>query len=288
MQELNDDTLLRKYLECDSEEAFAALVTRHINKVYSVAMRHTGNVHQAEEITQAVFVTLARKARTLGKKVVLSGWLYQTSRLMAVTFLRSEIRRAGREQEAQMQTVSNQTESDAWTQIVPLLDTAIAALSETDRCAIILRFFDGRSMSEVGAALGSSEAAAKKRVSRAVEKLQVFFRRRGVVLPVMVLMGAISSSCVQAAPPLLAKSITAVAISGGVAAGGSTSILVKGALKIMAWTKVKTALVSVVVCAGVITTITQHRAQQKLRAQNELLQGENAQLRSEPASLSQR
>src|SRR5262249_42760275 len=159
------------------------------------------------------------------------------ARLMAVTFLRSEIRRADREQEAQMQTVLDQTESDAWTQIGPLLDAAIAALNETDRSAIILRFFDGRSMSEVRATLVARVAAAQKRVSRAVEKLQEFFRKRDIVLPVMVLMGTISANCVQAAPPLLAKSITALAMAKGIAASGATSILVKGGLKIMAWTK---------------------------------------------------
>jgi RNA polymerase sigma factor (sigma-70 family) len=288
MQELDDAILLRQYVECDSEEAFAALVTRHINKVYSVAMRHTRSAHQAEEITQAVFVMLARKASKLGKKVVLSGWLYQTARLMSVTFLRSEIRRASREQEAQMQTVLDQSEADAWTQIAPLLDTAIATLNETDRCAIVLRFFDGRSMSEVGAALGATEATAKKRVSRAPEKLRGFFRKRGVVLPVTVVMGAISANCVEAAPPLLAESITAVVLTKGVAASGSTAILVKGAIRIMAWTKAKTALVSVVVCAGLVTTVTQHRAQEKLRAENEVLQSEIAQLRSERASIAQR
>src|SRR5437016_5135768 len=100
MQELDDVALLREYVECDSEEAFAALVTRHINKVYSVALRHTRNPHQAEEITQAVFVILAVKARHLRKGVILSGWFYQTARLSAMSFLRSEIRRTGREQEA--------------------------------------------------------------------------------------------------------------------------------------------------------------------------------------------
>jgi RNA polymerase sigma factor (sigma-70 family) len=97
MQELDDIALLREYLEHASEEAFATLVTRHVNKVYSVALRHTRNPHQAEEITQAVFVLLAKKARHLGKGVVLSGWLYQTARLTAVTFIRSEIRRARRD-----------------------------------------------------------------------------------------------------------------------------------------------------------------------------------------------
>src|ERR1017187_1537798 len=119
MQELDDTALLREYVEHDSEEAFALLVTRHVNKVYSVALRHTSNPHQAEEITQAVFVILARKSRHLGKRVVLSGWLYHTARLTALTFIRSAIRRARREQEAHMQSVLNESESDLWTQIAP-------------------------------------------------------------------------------------------------------------------------------------------------------------------------
>src|SRR5258706_1329455 len=102
MQELDDIALLREYVERDSEEAFAALVTRHINKVYSVALRHTRNPHQAEEITQAVFVILAVKTQHLRIAVILSGWFYQTVRLSAMTFLRSEIRCTPREQEARM------------------------------------------------------------------------------------------------------------------------------------------------------------------------------------------
>ena len=125
MQELDDNALLRKYVEDDSEDAFAALVTRHVNKVYSVALRLTRNPHQAEEITQAVFVILAQKSPKLSQKVILSGWLYQTARLTALTFVRGEIRRARREQEAHMQT--NEPESDLWLQIAPLLDTAMAA-----------------------------------------------------------------------------------------------------------------------------------------------------------------
>ena len=111
MQELDDIALLRQYTEQNSEEAFAALVTRHVNKVYSVALRHTRNPHQAEEITQAVFALLAKKSRHFGKGVVLSGWLYQSARLTAVTFIRSEIRRARREQEAHMQTALNENDS---------------------------------------------------------------------------------------------------------------------------------------------------------------------------------
>src|SRR5580693_2011546 len=213
MRELDDMALLREYVAQDSGAAFAELVTRHVNKVYSVALRHTRNPHSAEEITQAVFVILAKKSRHLGKRVILSGWLYQTARLTAVTHIRSEIRRARREQEAHMRTVLNKGESDAWTQIAPLLDAAMAGLNETDRHAVVLRFFDGKSMREVGAALGANEEAAKKRVGRAVEKLRRFFTKRGIILPAAALTAAISAHSVQAAPLALAKTTTAVAMA---------------------------------------------------------------------------
>src|SRR5271170_2453344 len=135
MQELDDISLLREYVERESGDAFAALVARHVNKVYSVALRHTRNPHQAEEITQAVFVILARKAAQLCRHTSLAGWLYQTARLTAVTFIRTEIRREKREQETLMQTSLDENESDFWPQIAPLLDDAMAGLSETDRHA---------------------------------------------------------------------------------------------------------------------------------------------------------
>ena len=179
MLELDDSDLLKEYVDHGSEEAFAALVARHVNKVYSIALRHTRNAHQAEEITQAVFVLLARKSRQLGKRVILSGWLCRTAQLSAVTFVRSEIRRTRREQEAHMQNLLNESEAEVWPQIAPLLDAAMAGLSEADYDAVALRFFDGKSMKEIGAALGASEDAVKMRVNRAVEiVLDTFSRYR--------------------------------------------------------------------------------------------------------------
>src|ERR1700722_14598304 len=174
MQEADDKALLREFVERGSEEAFATLIARHINKVYSVALRHTGNTHQAEEITQAVFVILAKKAANLGKCVILEGWLYQTARLTALTSIRGEIRRSRREQEAHMQHIVNENESEVWTQIAPLLDSAIASLNEPDRHAVVLRFIYGKSMKEVGTALGASEGAASVRLHRALDKLRHF------------------------------------------------------------------------------------------------------------------
>jgi uncharacterized protein (TIGR03435 family) len=258
MQELDDIGLLREYVERDSEEAFATLIERHINKVHSVALRHTGNPHQAEEITQAVFVILARKARQLSRGVILYSWLYKTARLTSAAFIRGEIRRTRREQEACMQNVNETSEPEVWPQIAPLLDSALAALNETDRRALILRFFYDKSMREIGADLGANEDAIKKRVNRALEKLQHYFLERGVHSTTAMLAGTVSACSVQAAPTALAKSVTDVALAKGATASISTLTLIKGALKIMAWTKMKTAVVSgvVVLLAAGTTTVT--------------------------------
>jgi RNA polymerase sigma factor (sigma-70 family) len=250
MQDPDDIALLREYVTRQSEDAFAALVSRHINKVYSVALRHTRNPHAAEEITQAVFVILARKARHLSPRVILSGWLYQTARLTALTFIRGQVRRARREQEAHVQTLLNEPGPDVWPQIAPLLDAAMTGLSERDRHAVVLRYFDGKSMKEVGTALNASEDAAKMRVNRAVDKLRRFFNRRGLVLSAGVLTAAISANSVQAAPVTIAKTATTIALAKGTA-GASTLTLVKGALKLMFWSKAKTAAI-----AGAVVLLT--------------------------------
>jgi RNA polymerase sigma factor (sigma-70 family) len=248
MQELDDNALLREYAERGSGPAFAALVERHINKVYSVALRRTGNAHQAEEITQAVFVLLAQKSRRLGSRVVLSGWLYQTAQWKALTFLRGEVRRVHREQEAYMQTALNNPDSETWRQIAPVLEDAMAALNETDRHAIVLRFFDGKSMREVGMALGANEGATKMRVGRALEKLQKFFFRRGIKSTTATLAGAISNYSVQPAPAALAKTITAAALAKGAVAGVSTLTLTKTALVALTM-KTKITIISIILAA---------------------------------------
>jgi len=252
---MDDNALLRQYAESNSEEAFATLVTRHIDLVYSVALRHVGNPHNAVEITQAVFIILAKKAAQLRGVKALSSWLFQVTRLTANNFVRSESRRHRREQEAHMQSILNEPEPEVWPKIAPLLDTAVADLREKDRQAVVLRFYEGRNLREVGLVLGASEDAAEKRVSRALEKLRKFFTKRGVTLSSVAIAGVISAVSVQAAPVGLAKSVTVVAITKGSIATASTLTLIKGALKIMAWTKMKTvAVVGVVVILAAGTT----------------------------------
>src|SRR5690242_13447928 len=121
----DEHELLAQYVRTGSEAPFAALVQRYVNLVHSAAMRFTRNPHHAEEITQAVFLILARKAGKLSRKTVLSGWLYQTTRLTAANFMKGEIRRRHREQEAYMQSTLNEPPAAAWEQIAPLLDEAM-------------------------------------------------------------------------------------------------------------------------------------------------------------------
>ena len=241
-----DMALLREYARRNSEEAFAALVSRHVNLVYSVALRQARDPHLAGEITQAVFVILARKADSLGDRTVLSGWLCRTARYVAANALTIQRRRQRREQEAFMQTILNEPENEVWPQIAPLLDAALAGLGEKDHNAIVLRFFENKNLKQVGAALGASEDAAKKRVSRALEKLRKYFFKHGVTSTTATLAETISAHSLQTAPALLAKTATAAALAKGAAAGGSILILVKGALKLMAWTKAKTTSLIVV------------------------------------------
>ncbi|HMD53463.1 MAG TPA: DUF6263 family protein, partial [Phycisphaerae bacterium] len=194
--------------------------------------------------TQVVFIILARKAESLGSKIILSGWLCRTARYASANALTIQRRRQQREQEAYMQSILNQPEPDAWIQIAPLLGGAMEQLGQKDHDAVVLRFFEGKSFQEIGTAFGASENAAKKRVAYALEKLRKYFSKRGIILPVAAITAAISANSVQAAPAVLAKTATAVAIAKGATAAGSTLTLIKGALKVMAWSKAKMAIVT--------------------------------------------
>jgi RNA polymerase sigma factor (sigma-70 family) len=166
--DMNDAQLLREFVEGESERAFRQLVDQHLPLVIGTARRATGNDALAEEIAQAVFILLAQKASRLSSKTILSGWLYRTTRFVAARSLQSEARRRRREQEAAIMQTDTETDP-AWTSLVPHLDDALGRLSEPDRTALLLRFFEEQSNREIGVAMGVSEDAAKKRVARALE-----------------------------------------------------------------------------------------------------------------------
>jgi RNA polymerase sigma factor (sigma-70 family) len=239
---MNDDDmdLVRDYAARQSESAFATLVSRHASLVYSAALRQTRDTQLAQEVAQAVFIILARKAGSLHADTVLSGWLYLTACHVSASALKRERRRQHREQEAYMQ--SNLNEADAnWDQLSPLLDEAMLRLGATDRDALVLRYFQNKTLPEVGAALGLEERAAQKRVMRAVEKLRKIFIKHGVTLTATVIAGAVSANSVQAAPAGLAVATTTAAAKGATISATLTT-LVKGTMKTMTWMKIKFAV----------------------------------------------
>jgi RNA polymerase sigma factor (sigma-70 family) len=252
MPDANDMDLVQDFARRDSEAALAELVRRHINLVYSVALRCTGRPEDAQDVTQAVFIILAKKAAGLRERTVLTCWLYETTRFTAGRLLRTQSRRAAREQEAYMQSILNESgRDDAWRQLSPHLEEAMSRLSAGDRTLLALRFYENKTGAEAASLLGIREEAAHKRTGRAVEKLRMFFSKRGIALSAVAIAGAVSANSVQVVPMGLAATIAVTAAKGS-AVTASTLTLVKGALKVMAWTKAKTAIV---VAAGVLLTV---------------------------------
>jgi RNA polymerase sigma factor (sigma-70 family) len=293
MNSLTDQQLLHDYAGCRSEAAFAELVRRHVDLVYSAALRMVRDAHLAEDVTQSAFVALARNAGQLTDRPVLSGWLHRTAQNLAANTVRSEVRRRAREQEAATMNEFLAAEPDAlWEHIAPYLDTALGELSEADRDAVLLRYFERKSAREMAETLGTSEDAAQKRVSRAVERLREFFSKRGVTVGASGLVVVISANAVQAAPVGLAATISAAAAIVGTAVQTSTAI---AATKAIAMTTIQktliTATLAVVAGAGIYEARQASRLHdqvQALQQQQDPLVEQIAQLKSDNGSLSNR
>ncbi len=212
----DDQELIRDYAADGSQAAFTALVNRHVDLVYTAARRQVQSPDLAEEVTQTVFIALARHARELKPGTPLAAWLYLVTRRAALDALRRESRRLVREQTA-FELAAMKSNSPAWSQIEPLLDEAMEALAETDRRAILLRYFENLSLRDVGQRLGSSEDAAQKRVGRALEQLRAFFSKRGVAVGATTLAADLAGAAVQAAPVGLGLSISSATALVGAA-----------------------------------------------------------------------
>jgi RNA polymerase sigma factor (sigma-70 family) len=291
MPDANDMELVREFAQQHSEAAFTELVRRHINLVYSVALRCTGDSGDAQDVTQAVFIILARKAAGLRERTLLTGWLYETTRFTAARLLRTNARRHAREQEAYMQSTltgggdapSSSTSQEIWTQLSPHLEAAMSRLAERDRALLVLRFYENKSGPEAAALLGIREDAAHKRVTRAIEKLRKFFAQRGVTLSGAAIIGAVSANSVQAAPAGLIAMISSSVLSGTTI----TTAAVIAATKTIAMTTLQKTLVSAALVATIGAGIFEAHQNSQLRAQNQTLQQQQAPLTAQIQQLSQ-
>jgi len=270
-----DSELIQRYGESRCESAFTELVQRYVDFVYSAARRQVGgDAHLAKDVTQRVFIDLARKAPSLSSRTVLTGWLYTSTRYAAAKAVRTEHRRHIREEEACMELLSHAPAPEpAWEELQPMLDQTMHELSERDRYAVLLRYFEGRPLAEVGCKLGLSEDAARMRVTRALEKLRELLAKRGVTSTSVALAALLAQQTVSAAPAGLAQTIAGAAL-----ASATTTTTTLTFVKLMAATKTKIALTTAAVIALATPLALQHHVRAKLRGENHLLRQQNEQL----------
>jgi RNA polymerase sigma factor (sigma-70 family) len=274
-----DSELLREFARTNSEDAFAEVVKRHVNLVYSAALRQVnGDAHLAQDVAQTVFADLARKAGPLAQRESLTGWLYTSAHFAAAKIVRGENRRRDREEKFMRDPIHESALEPDWQKLQPALDDAMHELKEADREAILLRYFENQPFAEVGAKLGLNENAARMRVDRALEKLRAILTRRGLSTAT-ALASVISANAVQFAPAGLAVALTATSIAS-VGTGNFTL------LKIMTATKIKLGITALVVAGAATALVVQHQNQQHMRAENGLLRQQMAQLETDNEAFS--
>lgn len=250
---MRDTELLECYLQCGSESAFTELVNRYIDLAYSVARRRLADPVLAEEVVQATFCLLARKARTLTEYDSLAGWVYRATCNISLKTLRDERLRRERERATvdMNDPIHASGHEQPWERLVPLLDEAFCQLRDDDRAALVLRFVQRKAMRDIAEALGTTEPAAKMRVGRAIQKLRQYFQERGLSFSSASLVTAMGALSADAAPAVMTGTILA-AVSGhsvGTVFSGSLATV----LMHMAKLKTKLAILGLGATAAVLT-----------------------------------
>ena len=246
---MDDRTLLRQYVVDGSTDALDELVRRHTPMVYSAALRRVGDAHRAEDITQAVFLLLIRKAGRISRRVVLGGWLFNVTRFAAARENRGHWRRQYHErQAARMNPIAAAPNSaETLEALSPLLNEAIASLSRDDRDAVVMKYLQGKSCRQVADAQQVSEAAASKRLSRATRKLRAWFERKNILVPDDALGAALAMAGSGQVPADLAVRIIA-AMHGSTV--GSSVAIANVTQKLIAMAKLK-----LIAAAGIAITL---------------------------------
>ena len=272
-----DLELLRRFTRDQDQDAFTRLVQRHLDLVHTAAFRQVRSPQLAEEVAQTVFTDLASQAGRLRPDTILTAWLYTVTRRAAISVIRRESRRQAREQLAAQMNELLATPDPGWNPVEPFLDEAMASLDETDRTALLLRYFENQSLREVGTALGTGEDAAQKRVTRALDRLREKLARRGITVGAAGFAALLSVHAVQAAPVGLAATITAAAVLSGTTVATTTLITTKAIIM----TTLQKSLLAVGLAAALGTGIYQATQSARLRQQVQTLQQNQTALTSQ-------
>jgi len=250
---MTDLQLLQQHATHRDPGAFNELVTRHLNWVYSAALRQVQDAHLADDVTQAVFLALSQSAAKLAKGVVLTAWLFRVTQRTSAMAIRSQGRRRKHERRAAIMSSEQQPEMDqqTWEELAPVLDELVGKLNETDRQSILLRYYQQKSFAEISTTLDIDEAAARKRTSRAVEKLRTLLQNKGVTTTSALLVAGLSTYTTQPAPASTAAGIAAV-VATPAAASATVLTLTQGALNIMKWSNLKIGSIAAILTLAAI------------------------------------
>ncbi len=274
MQDQSDAQLLREYARDGIEAAFAVLVRRYTDLVHSVAMRQTGSQDVAADVSQTVFISLVRAAprlsTSLAQDASIAGWLCRAARNQCLKRQRDDFRRVSREIQAMDPMISSPEPAADWGQLRPILDEVMSELNEADHDTVVMRFFNNQDLRTIGLALGISEDSAQKRVARALDKLRVLLRRRGLGTTGAALSSVLSANAVQAAPAGLIATICA-SLPSAVPVAAGTSVLTATKTVVMT-TLHKTLIATTLIAIGV--GIYKAREAADLRKENERLHAE--------------
>lgn len=278
----DDSTLLRRYAEGRSNEAFAELVRRHLDFVFSVALREVhGDFARAQDVTQEVFTALARKASALSHRTTLAGWLHLSVQHAAAGLKRAEQRRQKREQTAfaMLESTNSPGPGADWERLQPVLNEVVQELGEVDRDAVLLRFYQQWPLAEIGTALRLSEDAVQKRVERALDKMRSALVKRGITSTTAALGMILQTHAVASAPVGLAATISQAAVAAAGASGGAAFLLKLGGIG-----KIQLGIAAAVVVAGGATLVVQQRASAARNDEGAARSTENGQILSRPRS----
>jgi RNA polymerase sigma factor (sigma-70 family) len=258
----SDFELLTVYASTGDAGAFRRLVERHIDFVYACAVRQVGNRDLAEDVVQAVFLLLSQKGSKIKAGTFIKGWLFNATRYAASNAWRAEARRKNREREAAVMRPEAAV-SGQWGQIRPVLDEALGRLGTKDRTAILMRFFEDMPMVAVGSAMGISEAAAVKRVSRAVGRLRSILARRGIEVANDAMAGVLGMGLMEKAPAHLIAAACDMGTKAAAAHGGVARALTNTASRQMLRGKISVVAAKFVLaaaCVGTAATVAVEKA----------------------------
>lgn len=261
---IEDAELLRRYAEEGSQDSFTELVNRHVGLVYFGALRRTSDAHLSADVSQTVFIALAQNARALRSHPSLHGWLFTTTKNTVINFQIAQRRRQQREQETVMMHDSTGDENPAvdWEQLRPLLYETLDQLPERDRQAVLQRFFGGRSFGDIGRSLRLTEDAARKRVDRAMDALQVALSRRGITSTMAAIAAALNAEALAQPPMALAS-----AISSAAAVSAASGTATASALSFILMSKIKIGIIGAIAATGLVVSLLQFNTARALTAE---------------------